>query len=147
MQAELDRSESLAAQIAVQEERAAALQTQIETLSTDLAAQQAEPEQAAAPEPPTDAPAEPAPVATQEPAADAQLAVTGDDGLALQPRDADQVSAILATTPGLPQSQASRDRLRDLLVEGQCTIDALREVQNPINRQALLVLLAGLDGC
>ena len=147
MQADLNRSESLAAQIAEQEERAAALQTQIETLSTDLAAQQADPEQAAAPEQPTDAPAEPAPVATQEPAADAQLAVTGDDGSALQPRDADQVSAILATTPGLPQSQASRDRLRDLLVEGQCTIDALREVQNPINRQALLVLLAGLDGC
>jgi hypothetical protein len=54
-------------------------------------------------------------VATQEPAADAQLAVTGDDGLALQPRDADQVSAILATTPGLPQSQASRDRLREAI--------------------------------
>ena len=149
MQAELDQSESLAAQIAAQEERAAALQTQIETLSSDLAAQQAEPEQEAAPEPPTDAPAEPAPVATQEPAADAQLAVTGDDGLALQPRDADQVSAILATTArSSTQSQARRaTRLRDLLVEGQCTIDALREVQNPINRQALLVLLAGLDGC
>ena len=63
------------------------------------------------------------------------------------PHTTAEVSAILATTPGLPQSQASRDRLRDLLVEGQCTIDALREVQNPINRQALLVLLAGLDGC
>lgn len=85
------------------------------------------------------------PTPVEEPEAPAPSLADGD--VARQPRDADQVSAVLATTPGLPQSPAARDRLRDLLVEGECTIDALRQVQDPINRQALLVLLAGLDGC
>ncbi|VDS10820.1 hypothetical protein PARHAE_04039 [Paracoccus haematequi] len=63
-----------------------------------------------------------------------------------QPRDPAQVDAALALAPALP-ADPQRARLRGLLIEGHCATDALRQVQDPINRQTLLVLVGRLGGC
>ena len=56
------------------------------------------------------------------------------------------VDAALALAPALPPAP-QRARLRDLLVQGHCATEALGQVQDPINRQTLLVLVGRLGRC
>ncbi|MGR3199351.1 MAG: hypothetical protein ACU0DM_11515, partial [Paracoccus sp. (in: a-proteobacteria)] len=135
-EADVAASQDLVARIEAQQAQATELTEQIQTMTAEMADLQQQREATVEPQP--------EPVEEPEPAAPV---VAAESGEALPPRDADQVDAVLATTPGLPQAPAARGRLRDLLIDGQCAIDALREVQNPINRQALLVLVNQLDGC
>lgn len=138
MEADLARSATLAAQIAEQEDRSRDLADAVGRLTAELTALTRVRDAAlAAAEPP--APPQPA-----ESAARPDGAAPAAD---LQPRDARQVDAALAVAPALPPGGAQRGRLRDLLVEGQCVTDALAQVQTPINRQTLLVLVARLGGC
>lgn len=136
MEADLARSATLAAQIAAQEDRSRDLAETVGRLTAELTALTRVRDAALAAAEPPPQPAESAarPDGTA-PAAD------------LQPRDARQVDAALAVAPALPPGGAQRGRLRDLLVEGQCVTDALAQVQTPINRQTLLVLVGRLGGC
>ncbi|TBN37770.1 hypothetical protein EYE42_14080 [Paracoccus subflavus] len=137
MQADLVRSQDLAAQIAEQENRSRDLADAVRRLTAELTALTRVRDAALAEaQPPS-----PQPAGTEaEP--DAAASPAG-----LQARDSRQVDAALAAAPALPQGGDRRGQLRTLLVEGHCVTDALAQVQNPINRQTLLVLVGRLGGC
>lgn len=152
LRAETSRAETLAEQIRSQEEQSQALADQIGVLTAQLSAL-------------TQVFAQP--MAQQAPAQDAeQTPITADippgiiaqnalDPITAEPpvaapelrRSAAAVDAALALAPGLPAASGPRSRLRTMLIEGRCAPDALREVQSPINRQTLLVLMNRLERC
>lgn len=139
--ATLAQSQDLAGQIAEQESRLGELTENVRQLTAELTALTRVRDAALAqPEP------QPEPETVPQAAAAAGGGGTPDLAAPGPRRDPGQVDAALALAPALPAA-SGRARLRDLLVQGHCTTDALRQVQNPINRQTLLVLVGRLGGC
>jgi hypothetical protein len=63
-------------------------------------------------------------------------------------RDPAIVAAALRSAPGLPpQDSAEMLRLTDLLTDGACPTDALRDAFGTINRQTLVALVRALGTC
>lgn len=144
LQTETARAEALAEQIRLQEEQSQTLTDRIGVLTAELSALTRIFEQSIAQE----SPAEAASPVADDIASDilAQDAPDPEAAVVVQ-RSPAAVDAALAAAPGLPAEPGPRRRLRSLLIEGHCAPDALRAVQNPINRQTLLVLMDRLDRC
>lgn len=139
-QASLARSQDLAAQIADQERRVGELTESVRQLTAELTVLTRVRDAAlSGPEPEAQAESEPG-------AAIAAATAAPDPRPPGPRRDPALVDAALAQAPALPAA-AQRARLRDLLIGGHCATDALRQVQDPINRQTLLVLVGRLGGC
>ncbi len=144
LQAETARAEALAEQIRLQEEQSQALTDRIGVLTAELSALTRIFEQSIAQESPAEAAS---PVADDiAPDILAQDAPDPEPAVVAQ-RSPAAVDAALAAAPGLPAEPGPRRRLRSLLIAGECAPDALRTIQNPINRQTLLVLMDRLDRC
>lgn len=136
VEASLARSQDLAGQIAAQEHRLGELTEGVRQLTAELTAL-TRVRDAALDQP------DPEPRPDTPPRADTAAADPSPQG---PRRDPGLVDAALSQAPALPAA-AQRARLRGLLIDGHCTTDALRQVQDPINRQTLLVLVERLGGC
>ena len=133
------QSSEPAPRIVEQEPQPGQLAGNFERLSSELAAMVRERDAAEAP---------PEPVAPAPPSATADAGPAprpADDGPGRR-RDPASVDAALAQAPALPEPPL-RNRLRDLLIDGHCTTEALAQVQDPINRQTLVALVGRLGGC
>jgi hypothetical protein len=90
----------------------------------------------------------PAPAATPEPAPAATAEPAPASVVRRSARDPATIAAALQVAPGLPPADSAEMlRLTELLTDGACPTDALRDAFGTINRQTLVALVRALGTC